>query len=197
VTVPTVTVDTRALVEAARAGDRAAFGALYAQYHHTVYRFVIGRVHARQTAEDITADTFVKALRNVDRYQHQGVDVGAWLVTIARNLVADHYKCSRTRLQWLVGDWHEDVGTTRRTLMVDADRRNDPAGVAAVNAVSDALDAALTELTSQQRRVLALRFGEGLSVAETAAVLGLREGAVKATQYRACLTLRGLLDGVR
>ncbi len=86
------------LMDAAKTGDRHAYGELYARYRDVVFRFVYFRVGNRQLAEDLTADTFTKALARVDSFAWQGRDPGAWFVTIARNLVADHYKSGRHRL---------------------------------------------------------------------------------------------------
>src|SRR4029450_9068296 len=58
----------------------------------------------RQLAEDLTADTFLRALKRIGSFTWQGRDPGAWLVTIARNLVADHFKSGRYRLEVTTGD---------------------------------------------------------------------------------------------
>lgn len=77
-----------ALVERAQAGEAEAFGLIYDRYVDTVFRFVYFRVGNRQLAEDLTSDTFLRALKRIGSFTWQGRDLGAWLVTIARNLVA-------------------------------------------------------------------------------------------------------------
>jgi RNA polymerase sigma-70 factor (ECF subfamily) len=69
-----------------------------------VFRFVYFRVGNRQLAEDLTSDTFLRALKRIGSFTWQGRDLGAWLVTIARNLVADHFKSGRYRLEVTTGD---------------------------------------------------------------------------------------------
>lgn len=182
------TTETRMLVEAAQAGDRAAFGRLYQHYREPVFRFIQFRVGNRHVAEDLTGDTFVRALRHLGQYTWQGKDVGAWLFTIARNLIADYYKTSRYRLDVSV----DDFGPGR----ADTDRRGNPAAVAEANAMTAILDAALVELTHGERQVLALRFGADLTVTESARFLDMNEGAVKAAQHRAVRKLRRLLQAV-
>ena len=86
------------LVEAAQAGDREAFGQLYARYAGGVSRFLGHRVRDRALVEDLTSETFARALRRIDSVRDQGRDPGAWLTTIARNLVFDHTKSSRYKL---------------------------------------------------------------------------------------------------
>ena len=89
----------KALVLRARDGDAEAFGSLYDHYVELVYRYVYYRVGTHQLAEDITSETFLRALRRICDFHWQGKDFGAWLVTIARNLVADHFKSGRYRLE--------------------------------------------------------------------------------------------------
>ena len=92
------------LVERAQAGEAEAFGRLYDHYSDTVYRYIYYRVGGKATAEDLTSETFLRALRRIGTFTWQGRDFGAWLVTIARNLVADHFKSSRFRLEVTTGE---------------------------------------------------------------------------------------------
>lgn len=89
----------RVLVDRARGGDGDAFGALYDRYVDGIYRYVYYRVGTATLAEDIVSETFLRALRRIGEFRWQGSDFGAWLTTIARNLIADHYKSSRYRLE--------------------------------------------------------------------------------------------------
>jgi RNA polymerase sigma-70 factor (ECF subfamily) len=91
--------DAWALVHSAQQGDTSAFGSLYDRYVDVVYRYVLFRVGDRELAEDVTSETFLRALRRIGSVSYQGRDVGAWFVTIARNLVLDHVKSSRFRLE--------------------------------------------------------------------------------------------------
>lgn len=178
--------DVRELVARAQAGDAAAFGELYERYVATIYKFVSYRTHGdRGLTEDLTADTFVRAMIAVRRFSWQGRDLGAWLATIARNLLADHYKSGRVRLTTVT----ESVGVDR----ADGDRRQSPEWVAEVNETRAQLLTAIGQLTAEQRQCVLLRFYLDLSVAETAAAMGMNEGAVKALQYRATCALRRLL----
>jgi len=137
-------------------------------------------------AEDITQDVFERVLKNIGSVSWQGRDPGAWLTTVARNLCADHFKSGRFRREFIVG--REDTPE-----QPDADRRGDPVQVAVHNDDTTALAAALAGLNQQQRAVLALRFGAGLTVAETAQAMGKQEGAIKALQFRAVRQVARLL----
>jgi RNA polymerase sigma-70 factor, ECF subfamily len=171
-----------ALVELAQDGDGEAFAQLYDNYFDTVYRYIYYRVGGRAVAEDLTSETFLRALRRIGTFTWQGRDFGAWLVTIARNLVADHFKSSRFRLEVTTGE------------MLDANEVESSPEDCVLEALSNAalLDA-VHKLNPQQQECVTLRFLQGLSVAETAQIMGKNEGAIKTLQYRAVRTLARLL----
>ncbi|MFF5175327.1 ECF subfamily RNA polymerase sigma factor, BldN family [Micromonospora sp. NPDC000089] len=177
------------LVERAQAGESEAFGLIYDRYVDTVFRFVYFRVGNRQLAEDLTSDTFLRALKRIGSFTWQGRDLGAWLVTIARNLVADHFKSGRYRLEVTTGD------------VLDADREDrgpegSPEAAVVEHITNVALLTAVKQLNPEQQECIVLRFLQGFSVAETARAMGKNEGAIKALQYRAVRALARLLpDG--
>lgn len=171
-----------ALVDLARAGDTEAFGALYDHYSPGIYRFVYFRVRSPQLAEDLTSETFFKALRSMASFQWQGKDFGAWLTTIARNLVFDYFKSSRARLE-TVSDEVDD-----RRSVVDG-----PEEEVLARLTRDVLHDALMRLSVEQRECLVLRFLNGQSTAEVAKALGRSEGAVKQLQLRAVRNLAKLI----
>jgi RNA polymerase sigma-70 factor (ECF subfamily) len=180
-------VDVWALVHRAQQGDAEAFGELYDHYVTMVHRYVYHRVGDRATAEDVTSETFVRALRRIDSLSFQGRDVGAWLVTIARNIILDHVKSSRYRLEVATAD------------MRDADRVTEGPEDAVVTHLSNKeLLACVQQLGSEQQECIVLRFIHGLSVSETAQIMGKKDGAIKALQHRAVRRLAGLLpEGLR
>ena len=176
-----------ALVELARTGDSEAFGQLYDHYQASVYRFLYYRVGSVQLAEDLTAETFFRALRSMSTFRWQGKDFGAWLMTIARNLTTDHFKAGRTRLESTT----EDMSTLDTTT-------EGPEGAVLASLTNEALLAALAELPTEQRDCLVMRFLQGLSIAETAEVLGRSAGAVKQLQLRGVRNLGRILpEGMR
>jgi RNA polymerase sigma-70 factor (ECF subfamily) len=173
-----------ALVIAAQAGEGEAFGLLYDRYAEVVHRYIAYRVGNHALAEDLTSETFLRALRRIGSYTWQGRDFGAWLVTIARNLIADHFKSSRYKLEIATSDLVE-AGAER----VSAGPEND---VLAGLTHAVLLDA-VRQLGTEQQECIVLRFLQGMTLAETAVVLGKNEGAVKALQYRAVKALGRLL----
>jgi RNA polymerase sigma-70 factor, ECF subfamily len=161
--------DERTLVEAAQA-DPARFAELYDRYLHRVYGFVSRRVGNRAEAEDITSAVFEQALASLPRFEWRGVPFAAWLIRIASNALADHWR--RTSREGEPPAEMPDAGETsaieQRAMLFQLVER-------------------LPEL---QRRVIEMRFGEEKSIRDIATALGRSEGAVKQLQLRALENLR-------
>jgi RNA polymerase sigma-70 factor, ECF subfamily len=178
-----------ALVRATQDGDVEAFGTLFDRYHDVVFRFVFYRLGDRGVAEDLTQETFVRAFRRISSVSYQGRDIGAWFVTIARNLVLDHVKSSRYRLEQ----------ATPEITDVAPDRGSPgPESEVIAGATHEELLRCVAKLGDDQQECITLRFLQGLSVSETAHIMGRNEGAVKALQHRAVRRLAQLLpEGLR
>lgn len=175
------------LVKACQAGDQDAFKELYARYQDVVFRYLLFRLGDRTLAEDLTQETFLRALRRISSVSYQGRDIGAWFVTIARNLIFDHVKSSRYRLESTTADMVEHSPTT-----------HGPEQQVIENATNSELLKAIDKLNPDQQDCIRMRFLQGLSVAETAQRMNRAEGAVKALQHRAVRRLAQLMpEGLR
>lgn len=168
----------RALVELAQGGDTEAFGQLYDRYVTGIFRYVYFRVGNTQLAEDLTAETFLRALRSLHTFQWKGKDFSAWLTTIARNLINDHFKSRRVRSEFSTDTFPDRA---------DAGRGPEEDVLASLS--NEELMHAVASLPDDQRDCVLMRFVQQLSIAETAQVLGRSEGAIKQLQLRA---VRGL-----
>ena len=176
-----------ALVELARAGDKEAFGLLYDHYQASVYRFLYYRTRSQTLAEDLTSETFFRALRSMNNFRWQGKDFGAWLMTIARNLTTDHFKSGRTRLEMTTED-----------MTPHDDSTEGPEDAVIAGLTNEVLLQALTQLPTEQRECLIMRFLQGMSIAETALALARSDGAVKQLQLRGVRNLAKLMpEGLR
>jgi RNA polymerase sigma-70 factor (ECF subfamily) len=175
-------VETWRLVRLAQQGDGEAFGQLYDRYFDTVFRFIYFRVNDRALAEDFTSETFLRALRRIGTITYQGRDIGAWFITIARNIVLDHLKSARHRLEMTTADTIEGKEHAQSTESAVLDVLQ-----------SERLMLAVSQLGDEQRECIMLRFVHGLSVSETAQVMGKNDGAIKALQHRAVRKLADLV----
>lgn len=173
----------RALIELAQGGDTEAFGQLYDRYVTGVFRYLYFRVGSTQLAEDLTAETFLRALRSLHTFQWKGKDFSAWLTTIARNLMNDHYKSRPVRSEFSTDSFPDraDVG------------RGPEEDVLASLSNAELMQA-VASLPDDQRDCVLMRFVQELSIAETAQVLGRSEGAVKQLQLRAVRSLAKMLS---
>lgn len=178
--------ETWAYVDAAQNGDSDAFGRLYDQYAHIVYRYVFFRVSDHCLAEDITSETFLRALRRIASVSYQGRDVAAWFITIAKNLVLDHIKSSRNRLEVPSYELAHDAPTASA-------HQHGPEHHVLAAATRFELLRCVRALNPDQRECIRLRFGQSLSVTETARLMQRNEGAIKALQHRAIRRLGQLL----
>ena len=169
------------VVERARRGDGEAFGRLYDHYQASVFRVIYAQTRSRVLAEDLTADTFFRALRGIEGFKLEPELFQAWLFRIARNLVIDHVKARRNRVEQahdmsLYEDLADDTDTE---LMALLERERVRTGLA--------------DLPASQRRVIELRFLGELSISEVADLLDTTEGAVKQLQYRGLRNLARLM----
>jgi RNA polymerase sigma-70 factor (ECF subfamily) len=171
------------LVVAAQAGEAAAFAGLYDEYAPRVYRYLSVRIQQPADAEDLLHRVFVKVIESIGRYRSTGVPFSAWLFRIARNTMIDEL---RARPNDLAIDSLDGVAQAGW---------DDPAGYAERAADRAEIRTALAGLTDEQRDVILYRFFADLSTQETAAVMGKREGSVRALQFRAIQALRRQLGG--
>jgi len=159
--------DEAALVRSAQR-DPGQFGALYDRYVQPVYRYLYSRVGAIHDAEDLTAQTFLRALEALPRYRHRG-HFAAWLFAIARHKAIDYYR-----------------GRREHVALEETARADDPDPLAlAVQSEQHARLAGLVRtLTEDERELIRLRYTAGLSYGEMAALTGRNEDAVKKALYR-------------
>lgn len=157
------------LVEAARAGDRAAFGRLYDRYARMVHGVLLARIPVREV-DDLVQDVFVMALRRLSTLRDTR-SFGAWLAAIARNLASDHYRRSAPEDQLT-----EDAPDTENRT------EDENTAVAVLDAVRSLPDA--------YRETLILRLVEGMTGPEIAARTGLTHGSVRVNLHRGMQLLR-------
>ncbi|KXK59817.1 RNA polymerase subunit sigma-24 [Micromonospora rosaria] len=170
-----------ALVARAQAGDAEAFGLVYDRYVGEVYGLVYRRVSDRQVAEDLTSETFLRALRNLGSFRYG--DFGAWVTTIARNVTTN----------WQVSHQRRELPVADLRSAAPLDRVVGPESVVVTTLTREALLAGIEQLSPVQRECIVLRYLRELSIEETAQALGRTPAAIKALQHKALRALRGLL----
>jgi RNA polymerase sigma factor (sigma-70 family) len=172
------------LVYRAVKGDSAAFTALYERCIDRVYRHVYYRIQSQADAEDITQETFVKAWKAIDKYKNTGAPFRAWLIAIASNLIADHY---RGRQKTVVTS---DMEVFEK---LPVNKESDPEVQAEVNFDSALIREAVLKLNGDKQKVILMHFIDEFSYEEIARALNKSPGAIRVIQYRALTDLRRLL----
>jgi RNA polymerase sigma-70 factor (ECF subfamily) len=177
-------VDDRALIDAARGGDRAAFGVLVDRETAAVYRTCLRILGQPHDAEEVTQEAFVAAYRSIGQYRGDGPP-GAWLMRIAQR------QAYRRLAQRRPGAPLESVHESRL-----ADRSTDPTRVVLAAESRDAVRDAVAALDEPYREVVTLRFFSELSLAEIADATGRPLGTVKTHLRRGLERLRpSLMSG--
>lgn len=164
----------------ARNGDTAAFGDLYERLLDKIYRYVYYRVSNQQDAEDLTETVFLKAWQGLANYKVESAPFTAWLYRIAHNTVVDHYRTRKNT---------ESLADHPYLL----DKQESVEAQVFLQTEVRKLRAILQEMTPIHQEVLVLRFINGLSPAETAAVLEKSNGAIRVLQHRALKELQALM----
>lgn len=157
--------------------DSQAIGAIYDQYFSEVYRYIRYRINDDAIAEDIASDVFVRLLEASQKRQGPQSSLKGWLIATASHVVNDHLRRQYRRPVEALSEALPDRGTNIHS-EVDSREQN------------RLVQSAYAQLTSEQQHVLALRFGQGYSLEETAAHLKKNINAVKALQFRALASLQ-------
>jgi len=175
----------QALIRAAQRGDQNAFAALYRAYVDKIYRYILFRVESAQTAEDLTAEVFLRMVESLPSYEDRNTPLLIWLYRIAHARIVDHYRRYKRTAEQASLD-SEDSVEIRAELDLDS--------ALITEYRTDQLRAAISRLTDAQRQVIVLRFIEGYSLESTARVMEKTVDAVKALQYRALQALAAALQ---
>jgi len=186
-----------ALVQRAQAGDLGAFEALATRHEQRVYSLALRMLRQEQDAGDITQQTFLSALENLSGFRGEASFL-TWLLRIATHAALKVIR-KRRGLDVVSLDAgpeeREDYDSVPHPEYV-ADWRNSPEQLVERREIQALLDEALNHLDEKHRLVFLLRDGQGLSIKETAAALGLSEANTKVRLLRARLQLRERLTRV-
>ena len=164
------------LVQRAQAGDEDALAEIYRSNVQAIYRYILNRTGDAATAEDLTSEVFMRAVAALPRYRHRGAPLASWLFRIAHDRVIDFHRASG----------RHPLSELEESLSASGP---DPETAFLEQAEAARVRRAMIELTAEQRDVLYFRFAEGLSIDNTASLMGKTPGAVKALQFRALQAL--------
>jgi RNA polymerase sigma-70 factor (ECF subfamily) len=165
------------LAEKSQNGCRESFEALVERHGQRVFNFLWQLTRNRHDAEDLTQETFLKAFRNIQRY-NPACSFASWLFVIAKRTGLSHFRSARP--------------TEELPEESEADAL-DPLAVLQEKEEKNSLWRLARRLKPNQREALWLRYGEGFSIAETARVMNTNQIRVKVLLHRARKALARLL----
>ena len=174
--------DEERVVQRAKQQDPNAFAELYEEYFDKIYRYITIKIGDKEEAEDMTQQVFIKALHSISSFKWKGVPFSAWLYRIAHNQVVDYIRKNTKRPDTIYDE----------TLVKD-DIKNSPERMTERKMDVEQVLAATSNLTEAQREVISLRFAGELPTAQVAKIMGKSEGAIKALQHAAIVSLRKAL----
>ena len=174
------------LVRAYRSGDVHAFEELHRRYVASIYRLVRRKLGDALLAEDIAQETFMKALRMIDRVD-DSFNFGGWVHTVARNLCYDEL---RRRQRDLRAEGSEEDDDDQLAKLPSTSRSFDPVDVQESNELRRQVWKVAQRLPEKYRLVLTLRELQDLSYRQIARTLKMSESAVETLLYRARLRFK-------
>jgi len=187
-----------ALVERWRRGDISAIERLVGKYQGRIYNLILKICANPDTAAELTQDTFVKTIENIDRFESRS-SFYTWAFRIAVNLTLNYCK-RKTTVKWTsldveaAGDG-EQAHQALAAILRD-EKSPDPSQIAENRELCRLVQIALGKLDEEQRTIIVLRDIEGMDYAQIAEVLAVELGTVKSRLSRARAALRQLLEAL-
>lgn len=169
-------MDVTVVSESKKNLNKARFAKIYDANIDKIYRFIYYKTYHKETAEDLTSQTFLKALEKFHLFNPEKGSISSWLYQIARNLVTDHYRSLRHTVDI------DDVWDLKDEQNVELDMEN--------KEQLKELREVLRKLPADQRDILILRVWLDFSYSDIAQVLGKTEGACKMMFFRLISRLR-------
>jgi RNA polymerase sigma-70 factor (ECF subfamily) len=186
----------RALVDRARAGDKAAFTRLMEKYQTRVYAVAVGMLRSRDDALDVVQDAFVKVHAYLDRFQGQS-SFYTWLYRITVNLCIDaRRRHARSRTEPMEDSFQPDADRASELAVSPVRPGGQPLRDLANRELGQQISLALSRLTPNHRAILLLREVEGLSYEDLAQVLGISKGTVMSRLFHARQNMQKMLRPV-
>jgi RNA polymerase sigma-70 factor (ECF subfamily) len=182
--------DATAVLARARQGDNDAFRALVERHSRSAFRLAFRMTGNEQDAEDVVQESFLKAYRQLGRFESRA-NFGTWLYRIVANCSVDLMRSKQARHDQVRGE------TLDEAMELPGDRDAGPERLAQSAEINQRVQGALQDLSPLERAAFTLRHYEGRSIDEISATLGLGTSAAKHSVFRAVRKLRAALAPLR
>jgi RNA polymerase sigma-70 factor, ECF subfamily len=161
--------------------DPQVISEIFDRYFPVVFRYVRYRLSDMVQAEDVASDVFMRLLEAARNGKGPESNIKAWLLGTASHAVNDHFRKTYRQPVENINESMPDQQATPSESVEQRDRQR-------------RIRQALTKLTAEQQHVIALRFGQELSLEETAMIMKKKVNAVKQLQFRALAALNRQVD---
>jgi RNA polymerase sigma-70 factor, ECF subfamily len=167
--------------------DPEAFGRIYEEYYGGIYRYVLKRTGNIKTAEDITSETFFKALKHISKFKWRDISFSSWLYRIATNEVNSFFRQGKYKTVSLDEMENENLAQSPGDIEAEIEEAE-----TLLQQHEDFLQALeqVKKLPVKYQTVIALRFFENKKIGEICDILGKKEGTVKSLLSRGLDRLR-------
>jgi len=173
--------DEESLIRRAQQRDPVALTQIYEDNFDKIYRYIVLKIGERTEAEDMTQQVFLSAMKSISSFRYKGKPFSAWLYRIAHNQVVDYWRKKSKRATVPLNESIQASGSNPEKItenVLDIEQ----------------LAMAAKRLTKAQQEVISLRFAGEMPIAQVAKTMGKSEGAIKALQHSAILSLRKALS---
>jgi len=193
-----ITIDDRALVAQCRGGDSAAMERLIIKYQDRIFNVIRKICTNYDDAAELTQDTFVKAIENLDKFQNRSTFY-TWLFRIAVNLTINHCRRNIRRGFESIDAQHPGPNDSSTGALKDylaATTEDDPQALVQSKEICQIVTDAISSLEPAHRAVIILRDIEGMDYAQISEVLEIELGTVKSRLSRARSNLKEILEQI-
>ncbi len=139
--------------------DKEAFIHLYDKYFNQIYRYTLSRVHNQELAEDITGETFMRAIEKIDSYKDKGNPFSSFLYKVAINLIMDYHRYEKREKEFMSFNWEAIKDGSDEI----ADHLQDTEDEESEVSNLEKLKIALENLKPKEKNLISLKFFEDLS----------------------------------
>ena len=183
-------LEEKLILKRALNGEKEAFAEIYDFYVVRIFRFVYLKTSSKETAEDLTSDTFLKCWRYIKQKNEAGKKeivknnkISSFLYKIARNLIIDHYRKKKDLIIEISEEEKGAIIDHKQDILVEINKKQE----------IEELRKSLSCLKDDYQEILILRHVEDLSMSEIAEITGKKEGAIRVQLHRAVKALEKVM----